>query len=138
MARKTWQEKFDTPGDCVVKEAPKDFADIKAGQQMLLTTPKDIHAFVRTVPVGQSLSMKQLRAALAKASGADIACPVVTGIHLRTVAEVVNEQLAAGQSPADLTPVWRVIEPNAPITKKLEAGAEQFMTLRAAENAYAG
>ncbi len=134
MARKSWQEKFDASGDSVVKLAPKDFADIKAGQRMLLTTPKDIDAFIRTVPPGRSLSMKQLRAGLAELRGADIACPVVTGIHLRTVAEVVNLKLAAGQSPAKLTPVWRVIEPNAPITKKLEGGVEQFMALREAEN----
>ena len=133
MARMTWREKFerDTPPE--VKAAPKDFADIKAGQRMLLTTPKQLDAFIRTIPSGTSLNMKSLRAQLAEQEGAEIACPVVTGIHLRTVAEVVNIDLEAGTDPADVTPVWRAIEPGAPLTNRLESGPERFMHLRREE-----
>jgi hypothetical protein len=133
MARKTWQEKFDDPKLSEVKIASKDFADIKAGQKMLLTTPKDVDAYIREIPAGKSLSIKELRAALAYNENAEIACPVVTGIHLRTVAELVTMKLDAGMAPQDLTPVWRVIEPKASIIKKLEYGATKLMALRKAE-----
>ncbi|TDF34624.1 hypothetical protein EYS14_22975 [Alteromonadaceae bacterium M269] len=133
MARKTWQQKFDDPKPSEVKIASKDFADIKAGQKMLLTTPKDVDAYIRAIPKGQSLSIKELRAELAKGAGAEIACPVVTGIHLRTVAEIVTMKLDTGVPADELTPVWRVIEPKAPVIKKLEYGATKLMELRKAE-----
>jgi hypothetical protein len=133
MARKTWQEKFDSPKPSEVKIASKDFADMKAGQSMLLTTPKDVDAYIRKIPPGQSVSMKDLRTALAQSAGAEVACPVVTGIHLRTVAELVTTKLDTGVLPEDVTPVWRVIEPKAPVIKKLEFGGAKLMALRKAE-----
>jgi hypothetical protein len=77
--------------------------------------------------------MKQLRVALAEEAGAEVACPVVTGIHLRTIAELVTMKLDASVPSEDLTPVWRVIEPKAALIKKLEYGAAKLMTLRQAE-----
>ena len=56
---------------------------------MLLTTAQDVAAILRAVPRGRQLDMKTLRADLARKHGAEIACPVVTGIHLRSVAEAV-------------------------------------------------
>ena len=133
MAKKTWEEKLADPRPAEVKVAPKDFADIKAGQKMLLTTPRHIDEYVQGIPPGTSLSMKQLRAGLAEDAGAEIACPVVTGISLRTVAEVVNAQLEAGVKPKQVTPVWRVLSPGATALKKLEAGGKRMLELRKAE-----
>ncbi len=133
MARKTWEEKFSGSKDIVVKTAPKDFADIKAGQQMLLTSPQAVDAYLRTIPEGKSLSVKELRAGLAAKHGADIACPVVTGIHLRIVAEVANAKLEAGIDPGEVTPVWRALEPGATALKKLDGGATHMLTQREAE-----
>jgi len=133
MAKKTWEEKLASSGEPEVKVAPKDFADIKAGQTMLITTPRQIDQFVQTIPEGTSVSMKGLRAGLADMSRAEIACPVVTGICLRTVAEVVNAQLDVGASPDEVTPVWRVLTPGATALKKLEGGAKRMLELREAE-----
>jgi hypothetical protein len=133
MARKSWSEKLACDATAEVKVAPKDFADIKAGQRMLLTTAKDVAAAIKVVPKGQQLDMKSLRAALAKKHGADIACPVVTGIQLRTVAEAVGEQLDAGIPPAKVVPVWRALGPKSPSWKKLENGCGKFEQLRRAE-----
>jgi len=133
MPKKTWKEKLADPKPFEVKTAPKDFADIKAGQKMLLTTPRQIDEFVQGIAPGESLNMKQLRAGLAKESGADIACPVVTGISLRTVAEVVDAELLAGIKPKDVTPVWRVLTPGATALKKLDSGGERMLALRKAE-----
>jgi hypothetical protein len=132
MARKSWAEKMQS-GCREVKVAPRDFADIKKGQMMLLTTPKDVASIVRAVPAGQSIDMPTLRAKLARAHKADIACPVVTGISLRTVAEAVGEQLDAGVASADVVPVWRALGPKSPSWKKLEHGRAAFEKLRRAE-----
>ena len=133
MAKKSWEEKLADDRPHQVKLAPKEFADIKAGQKMLLTTSRQVDEFIQSVPPKTSLSMKQLRAGLAAENGADIACPVVTGICLRTVAEVVNAQLEAGVKPSKVTPVWRVLSPGATALKKLEAGPERMLALRKAE-----
>ncbi len=138
MARKSWQEKFDDPRRPEVKTAPKDFADIRAGQRMLLTTPRQLDGFIRQIPPGRSMDMKTLRGMLAVAEGAEIACPVVTGIHLRTIAELVSTRLEHGVPADELTPVWRVIEPGAPVTRKLEHGARTLMAERRREGMSAG
>jgi len=133
MARMSWGEKLASDRPREVKRAPKDFADVKAGQMMLLTTPRDVAEVISAVPKGKEIDMKTLRAQLARKFGADVACPVVTGIHLRTVAEVAGEQLDAGSPPHRVVPVWRAIGPKAPIWKKLENGRAQFKELRRAE-----
>lgn len=133
MARRSWSEKFacDKPHD--VKPCPKDFADIKAGQRMLLTTARDVAAAIRAIPRGQELDMRALRANLARTFGAETACPVVTGIHLRTVAEMAGEQLEAGMPARDVVPVWRAMPAGAPIWKRIETGREKLAAQRRAE-----
>jgi hypothetical protein len=133
MARKSWSEKFADKRPREVKPAPKDFADIKAGQMMLLTTPHDVAAVISSVSKGKQLDLKGLRARLARSAGAEIACPIVTGIHLRTVAEMTGEQLDAGVPAKSVVPVWRIVGPRSPVWKKLENGRTQFEKLRRAE-----
>jgi 6-O-methylguanine DNA methyltransferase, DNA binding domain len=132
-ARKSWSEKLNDLRPRAVKPAPKNFADIKAGQTMLLTTPRDVAEAIRAVPVGSAIDIKTLRAQLAQAFGAEMACPVVTGIHVRTVAEAVGEQLDAGIPPHDVVPVWRVVGPKSTIWGKLENGRSAFAALRQVE-----
>jgi hypothetical protein len=132
MARMSWSEKMAS-GHREVKPAPKDFADIKAGQTMLLPTARDVADVVRTLRKGRPMDIKGLRAALARKHKADIACPVVTGIQLRVVAEVAGEQLDAGIPAAKVAPVWRVLGPKSPSWKKLENGRARFEALRRAE-----
>lgn len=130
MARMSWSEKMAGDKPLEVKRAPKDFADIKAGQMMLLTTPRDVADVISAVPKGRQIDMKALRAQLARNAGAEIACPVVTGIHLRTVAEAVGEQLDAGVPARNVVPVWRIVGPRLPIWKKLENGRAAIERLR--------
>lgn len=131
--RKSWIERCNDPRCAEVKACPKDFAGIKAGQRMLLPVPRDIEAVVRELRIGSGLDMRGLRVALAKRYKADVACPVVTGIQLRTLAEAVGEQLDAGIPPAGLAPVWRTMPLEAPIWLKLENGKAKLMALRRAE-----
>ncbi|MCA8900054.1 MAG: hypothetical protein KDA53_02270 [Hyphomonas sp.] len=133
MAKKTWTEKLNSGAVREVKSAPKDFADIKAGQRMLLTTAKDVADYVSHVPEGQEVDITSLRAGLAKEARADIACPVVTGICLRIVAEYAGEKLDAGIAPSNVPPVWRAMPASAPIWKKIENGKKQFLRLRRSE-----
>ena len=133
MAKKSWTEKLNSGATREVKRAPKDFADIHAGQMMLITTAQDVADFVSHVPKGKEVDIRALRAGLAKDAGAEIACPVVTGICLRIAAEYAGEKLEAGLPAKNVPPVWRAMPPSAPIWKKIENGKEHFLRLRKAE-----
>lgn len=133
MARRSWAEKFADPRPHEVKTCPKDFADIRRGQLMLLTTPRDVAAIIWKIPRGQELDMKALRAQLATVFKADTACPVVAGIHLRTVAEFAAEQLSVGVSPSVTVPVWRAMPVSSPLWKRVENGRAELAAQRKSE-----
>lgn len=122
MAKKSWHEKLNNPAPAQVKPVPNDMAGMKKGQQMLIPTPLMIDAFVRSLPSGQSLDLPGLRSALASQEGAEVTCPITTGIHLRTVAEAAYERHQRGTELADITPFWRVMDSKALVTKKLACG----------------
>ena len=128
---KSWEAKFYTRTQPEIKTQDKDFADIKAGEVMLISTPAAVAAYIRAIAVGQTVDVKQLRRDLAAAAGADKTCPLTTSIFLRIVAERSLELMAAGQEP--LAPFWRVIDPASPLAHKLSCGADALRALRAAE-----
>ena len=55
---------------------------------------------------------------------ADYTCPVTTGIFLRIVAEANYEKWQQGKALEEITPFWRVIEPNSALAKKLTFGQD--------------
>lgn len=117
--KKSWIEKRDGGKPSQVKECPNGFADIKPGQIMLLPSARQIDDFLRARPKGSHIDLKELRIALAEEKGAEISCPVVTGIHLRVVAEAAHEEIEAGKPLSEITPIWRAIGPKTKTLKKL-------------------
>lgn len=109
-----------------MKILEKPFAGIPAGARLLISSPKDIEAFIRTIPSHHHVSPAELRHALAKRDKADATCPVSTGIFLRIVAEAALEQFASGVPAQDLVPFWRVLGPDAPLASKLSVDAQQI------------
>jgi hypothetical protein len=130
MARKTWREKFDDPTPYAIKPAPISIAGMKAGEIMLIPTPRMIDAFVRDLPVGVAMDVKAMRRALAVAHGAQVTCPIYTGHHLRTIAEVACEAVAHGVPLGEVTPFWRVIGVETPLARKLRFGFRKRPTAR--------
>ncbi|MEO1249461.1 MAG: hypothetical protein AAFW76_06430 [Pseudomonadota bacterium] len=127
MAKKSWHEKLNNPAPPQIKPVPTNMAGMKEGQLMLIPTPRMIDAFVRSLPNGEGLDMPGLRGALASQEGAEVTCPITTGIHLRTVAEAAYERHLQGAPLADITPFWRVMDKKTPVTKKLACGVD-FVT----------
>ena len=119
MPKKTWIEKRDTAKPSQVKVSENGFADIKPGQMMLLPSTQQIDTYIRNMPEGETIELKDLRLALASDMGAEMSCPVVTGLHLRVVAEAAYEELTQGKSLSEITPIWRAIGPKAKTLKKL-------------------
>jgi hypothetical protein len=122
--KKTWLDKLNETKEPKIKRIDIDFADIPAGSNMFIATPKIIDKYIQEIGVGKRIDTKTLRKDLALAHNADYTCPVTTGIFLRIVAEANYEKLQQGKNVREITPFWRVIEPNSVLAKKLTFGQD--------------
>ena len=102
-----------------IKKLTFNFADIKKGQKMLVSSPKSISKYIKKIPVGKKRSLIQMRDALAKRAKADKTCPVSTGIFLRIAVEASIEEQKKQKLKKPKLPFWRIIDENMPIFKKL-------------------
>jgi ABC-type uncharacterized transport system ATPase subunit len=122
--KKTWLDKLNETKEPKIKRIDIDFADIPAGSNMLIATPKIIDKYFQEIGVGKRIDTKTLRKDLAIAHNADYTCPVTAGIFLRIVAEANYEKLQQGKHVKEITPFWRVIEPKSVLAKKLTFGQD--------------
>ena len=122
--KKTWLDKLNEKKEPKIKRIDIDFADISAGSNMFIATPKLIDEYIQQIGIGKRIDIKTLRKDLAIEHNADYTCPVTTGIFLRIVAEANYEKLQNGKRVGEITPFWRVIEPKSALAKKLTFGQE--------------
>jgi hypothetical protein len=122
--KKSWLDKLNENKEPKIKKIDIDFADIPAGSNMFIATPKLIDQYINEIGVGKRIDLKTLRKDLAIEHNADYTCPVTTGIFLRIVAEANYEKLQQGIHLQEITPFWRVIEPNSALAKKLTFGQD--------------
>ena len=122
-AQKSSREKLERQG------LPKLVDDPRGRGRMLIPRPLDVDALVRRVQRGKLATVDQIRERLARDSGADLTCPLTTGIFLRIAAEAAEEDASRGET--DITPYWRVIKVDGSLNEKLPGGAEaQAIRLR--------
>jgi hypothetical protein len=131
--RKTWKEKMADGRKPQIEKADKDFAGIKAGQQMLIPTPRLVEAYIRQIPHGKFVDAATIRRDLAIEYGAEVTCPLTTGIFLRIVAEAAYEEFQSGIPVDEITPFWRVIDESSPTAKKLTFGTDLLREQKARE-----
>jgi ABC-type uncharacterized transport system ATPase subunit len=122
--KKSWLDKLNENKEPKIKRIAIDFADIPSGSMMFIATPKLIDEYIQEIGVGKRINIKTLRKDLAIAHNADYTCPVTTGIFLRVVAEANYEKLQQGKHVEEITPFWRMIEPNSALAKKLTFGQD--------------
>jgi hypothetical protein len=133
VTRKTWVEKFKTKSASKRVRIDTAFAGIPAGSMLFVATPKIVDQYLRRIPKGATRTVERLRADLAKRNRCDATCPLSTAIFLRIAAEVACEQMTAGAKPAEVTPFWRVVDPDSSLAKKLSCGAGWIAKQRARE-----
>jgi hypothetical protein len=120
--RKSWHEKLHNGQEPKIVKIPREGWKRMGGATMLVSTPLDVDAAIRTVPKGKLVTSAQLRSRLAKDHGAECACPTSTGIFVRIAAEAAEEDLAQGKKK--ITPWWRVIKIDGSLNEKFPGGAE--------------
>lgn len=131
--RKTWIEKRDLSKEAEVKKLTTDFADMKAGEKMLIATPKIVADYIKHIPAGKEGTVAQMRKDLAAEYHADKTCPVTSGIFLRIVAEAAYEEYQKGKAISKITPFWRMINEQSPAAKKLTFGTKFLLSQRKKE-----
>lgn len=106
--RKTWREKLEADkGLPKVTVVDRDMLGVAAGTRLLIPSGPMVEAAIRAIPRGQAVPVSELRAAMARAAGAEAACPLVTGIFCNLAARAAEEDKAAGSTR--VTPWWRVL-----------------------------
>ncbi len=122
--KKSWLDKLNEHKEPQIKRIDIDFADIPSGSNMFIATPKIIDAYIQEIGIGKQVDIKTLRKDLAIEHHADYTCPVTTGIFLRIVAEANYEKWQQEKTLEEITPFWRVIDPNSALAKKLTFGQD--------------
>ena len=100
----------------IIKILDKDFADMKKGQKMYISSPEEVASYIQGLPCGTIRTPKEMRADLALQAGAEVTCPVSTGIFLRLAIEDVLKMFSIEESPL---PFWRVVDEKHAVLKKL-------------------
>ena len=90
---KSWGSRLNQSKAPVVKLLEIDFAGLKSGTTMLVSSPQEVATYINQLPLGTTRTITQMRADLAQQHAADGTCPVSTAIFLRVVAEAALEQL---------------------------------------------
>ena len=119
-----WRKRYSDAKRPHVVTLHTDFAGVKAGMRMLISSPEEIAKFVASIPKGETRTIVRLRSDLASRAKADAMCPVTTAIYLKVVAELSLSELASGKSMDDVVPFWRIIEPTSKLASKLSCGRD--------------
>ena len=114
-----WTAKLHANPEPEVRPMPKARIGLQKGDLCLLPSARLVDDFIRAIPKGKAESLLDMRATLARRHKAAGTCPVHLGYHLRTVAEAACEARDRGAPLRSITPVWRVLDANAPTLKKL-------------------
>ena len=88
------------------------------GSRMLLAPPLAYDALMRRVPAGKLTTVGELRAHLARESGADFTDPMTAGIFVSIAA------WASHQRSEDKIPYWRTLKTGGELHPKYPGGVE--------------
>ena len=124
-----WRKRFGAAKAPHVVMLHADFAGVKAGNTMLISSPGEIANYLARIPKGETRTMDRLRNELARKAGAAAMCPVTTAIYLRVVAEVALADLAEGKRLEEVVPFWRVVLPGSKVAAKLSCGPDHVAHL---------
>lgn len=131
-ARKSWREKLSDDKDQpkIIQIAPADQARWK-GATLVVPAPREVDGLMQKIPKGKLITINELRAALAHRHGAEVGCPITTGIFAWIAAHAASEALGEGRKR--ITPYWRTLKNNGELNPKYPGGIEDIRTKLEAE-----
>jgi alkylated DNA nucleotide flippase Atl1 len=115
----SWREKLTKPQQPKLVKVPPQMTRFGTGT-MLIPTPMLVDELVRRIPKGKLVTVGEIRRKLAADFGADVTCPLTTGIFVRIAAETAEEDRANGHRR--ITPYWRVVKDDGSLNPKFPGG----------------
>ena len=129
-----WTEKFNRQYKEKIKKLTINFADIKKGETMLVSSPVSIAKYIKKIPKGKKMTVNEMREALAKKAKANKTCPVSTGIFLRIAVEASLEEQSKKKLKKPKLPFWRIIDEKSTIAKKLTISKKLLKAYKSQES----
>jgi alkylated DNA nucleotide flippase Atl1 len=130
--RKTWEEKLNDAKDLPKVVQLKGRAKHRwHANTLAIATPREIFSFIQKVPEGKVATIADLQAAVAKKHGAELGCPLTTGIFT-WIAANASEELEA-KSPGSGAPYWRILKSDGSLNPKFPGGIQRQAKHLAAE-----
>lgn len=118
----SWREKLEKEQQPKIVDVPPKMSRFGKGK-MLIPTPLLVDELVRRIPKGKLVTVSELRRKLAADFGADVTCPLTTGIFVRIAAEAAEEDRANRRRR--VTPYWRVVKDDGSLNPKFPGGEKQ-------------
>ena len=114
---------MDNPNLPKLEEIPPNMQKRWGTGTMLIPSPREVDALIRTVPEGTVVTVSNLRESLASKHGANVTCPLTTGIFVRIAAEAAEESARDGDTT--ITPYWRVVKDDGTLNPKFPGGVQR-------------
>jgi len=89
---------------------------------VVIPAPTEVDEIMRSVSEGKLITINEIRQALARRHGANICCPITTGILAWVAANAAEEQRKKGE--ANITPYWRTLKTGGVINEKYPGGVD--------------
>ena len=123
--RKSWREKLADDKD-LPKVAPVcgKMSTRWGTGTMVIPAPREVDAIMKRVPAGKLITINEIRSLIAKSHGADIGCPITTGIFAWIAAHAAEESRADGETR--ITPYWRTLKSGGELNPKYPGGVESL------------
>ncbi|HYL84976.1 MAG TPA: MGMT family protein [Candidatus Angelobacter sp.] len=122
--RKTWEEKLndakDLPKVVQLKGKVKQRWHVNT---LAIASPREIFSFIQKVPAGSVATIADLQSAVARKHGAELGCPLTTGIFT-WIAANASEELEA-KCPGSGAPYWRILKSDGSLNPKFPGGIKR-------------
>ncbi len=123
MAKKSWLEKLKGPPGLPKVVALNEATAVRwNATTCVVPAPQEVDRLMKKVRKGRLVTVNDIREVLAQHHGAEIACPMTTGIHVNIVANAAVESQSAGARR--ITPYWRTLKNKGELNAKFPGGAE--------------
>lgn len=136
--KKTWFEKMqDKPGYPKVLNLEKGFPCYNAvhsmgadeGDPVVIVNPSEVIPLMASVPEGKLVTIIEICKHIALKHQVKGCCSLVTGIHIMTIANAVEESRANGTHPGLVAiPWWRTVKSDGYLNEKFPGGQDAHKT----------
>jgi hypothetical protein len=132
VKKKTWREKLADSKD-LPKLIPIEGKMVKrlGTGTMLIPAPIEVDEVMKTVRKGRLLMIDDIRKTLAEKHGADVSCPITTGIFAWIAAHAAEEDEQQGRRR--ITPYWRILKAGGELNPKYPGGISNIKARLEAE-----